>query len=111
MLTFLKEKGIAIKDEKTNDTEFWIETSDGFITIKFIVDMTAQKIVYDVFSPKYDKHLKFESIKNIEKLEFIEEEHRTLEHKKSIEVAWFTLEWVRFWAYKNNFNVNETHLI
>ncbi len=102
---------MAMKGEKTSDTEFWLETSDGFIIVKFIVDVTVQEILYDMFSPKYDKHLKFESLKDVEKLEFIEEEHRTLEHKKSIEDVWFALEWVRLWAHKNNFGVKETHLI
>jgi len=111
ILSFLKEKGMRMKVEKINDTQFWLETADGFITFKVIVDEVAQEILYDIFSPQYDKHLKVKSLKDIEKLEFIEEELRTFEHKMSIEDVWFTLEWVRFWAYKNHFSVRETHLI
>ncbi len=111
ILSFLKEKGMRMKNEKINDTQFWLDTADGFITIKVIVDEVTHEILYDIFSPQYDKHLKVEFLKDIEKLEFIEEERQTLEHKKSIEDVWFTLEWVRFWAYKNHFCVKETHLV
>lgn len=111
ILSFLKEKGMRMKDKKINDTQFWLDTADGFITFKVIVDEVANEILYDVFSSQYDKHLKVEFLKDIEKLEFIEEEQRKLEHKKSIEDVWFTLEWIRFWAYKNHFSVKEAHLI
>ncbi len=111
LLIFLKEEKIKMKLQETSDSEFWLESPDGFMTVKFVMDESAREILYDVFSPKYDVHLKEETLRDVEKLDLIAEETGKWEYEKSIENFWLILDWVKLWARKNGFRVKETRLI
>jgi hypothetical protein len=111
LLDFLKEEKIKMKLQKTSDSEFWLESPDGFMTVKFVTDENAHEVLYDVFSPKYDIHLKEETLRDVERLDFIAEETGKWEYEKPIENFWLILDCVKLWARKNGFRIRETLLI
>jgi hypothetical protein len=111
LLTFMKGEKIKMKLQKISDSDFWLESQDGFMTIKFVMDMDKHEILYDVFSPKYDVHLKEETLRDAERLDFIAEEARKWKYEKSIENFWLILDCVKLWAQKNEFYIKETNLI
>jgi hypothetical protein len=111
VLNFLEKEKIKMKLQKTSDLEFWLESQDGFVVTKFIVNQETSEVTYDVFSPKYDVHLREETLRDVEKLDFIAEEARKWEYEKSIEDLWLVLDCVKIWARKNGFHVKETRLI
>jgi len=64
-----------------------------------------------VYSPEYSIHLKEETIKDVEKLEFLAEENGRWKIAESIEDIWLVLDQIKFWAIKNNYSVMEKQLI
>jgi hypothetical protein len=111
LVNFLKEEKIMMELQKASDSEFWVESPEGFMTVRFFVDEGAHEILYDVFSPKYDVHLREENLRDVERLDLIAEETRKWEYEKSIENFWLILDCVKLWAQKNGFRVKETRLI
>ncbi len=111
LLTFMESEKIKMKLQKTSDSDFWLESQDGFMTIKFIMGENKHEIFYDVFSPKYDVHLREENLRDAERLDFIAEEARRWEYEKSIEEFLLILDCVKLWAQKNGFHIKETNLI
>jgi hypothetical protein len=112
--TFLEKhapKGSNLRVSKIDDSQFWLETSDGFISVKLIVRYETREILYDVFSPKYDVHLKEATISDVEKLEEIAEVTGKWRYEKSIEDLWLVLDWIKLWARANGFEIRRTHLI
>ncbi len=108
---FLEKERITMKLQKTSDTEFWLESQDGFMVVKFVVNQDAREILYDVFSPKYDVHLKEENLRDVERLDFIAEEAGKWEYEKSIEDFWLVLDCAKIWARRNGFTIKETRVI
>jgi hypothetical protein len=111
LLDFLREERIRMELQKTSNSDFWLESPDGFMTIKFFLNENKREVRYDVFSPKYDVHLKEETLKDAERLDFIAEEARKWEYEKSIEDFLLILDYVKLWAQKNGFRIKETYLI
>ncbi len=111
LMEFLEKEKIKMKFQKSSNSEFWLESQDRFMVVKFVVDQEAGEVLYDVFSPKYDVHIKEESLRDVERLDFILEEARKWDYEKSIEDFWLVLDCVKIWARKNGFNVKETRLI
>jgi hypothetical protein len=114
MSTFLEKhvlKRSNLKVYKIDDSQFWLETSDGFISVRLIVRYETREILYDVFSPKYDVCLKEATIDDVEKLEAIAEATGKWRYEKSIEDLWFLLDWIKLWARENGFDIRRTHLI
>jgi hypothetical protein len=68
VLNFLKEQRINMKFQKITDSEFWLEGPYGFLNAKFKVNLDAHQVSYDLFSPKYDVHLKEEVLTDVKKL-------------------------------------------
>jgi len=108
---FLENEKIKMRLKKTSDLEFWLESQEGFLVAKLIANHENSEILYDVFSPMYDIHLKEETLRDVERLDFIAEEARKWEFEKSIEDLWLVLDCVKIWARKNGFGVKETRLI
>lgn len=108
---FLKDEKIKMKLQTVSRSEFWLEGPYGFLTARFSVNDAAHEIAYDVFSPKYDMHLKEETLRDVEKLDAIVEEKGEWDYEKSIEDLWLVLDCVRLWARENRFNVKERMLI
>jgi hypothetical protein len=104
---FLKDQKIRMNLQKISDSEFWLVDPYGFLTARFLVDETALKVTYDVFSPKYDLHLRESSLKDIEQLERILEEKGKWNYAKSIEDLWLVLDYVRIWAQKRGHSIKE----
>jgi hypothetical protein len=111
LLTFMESEKIKMNLQKTSDSDFWLESQDGFMTIKFVINDDKREILYDVFSHKYDVHLREETLRDAERLDFIAEEARKWEYEKSIEDFLLILDWVKLWAQKNGFRTKETRLI
>lgn len=100
LLDFLKEEKIKMKLRKTSDSEFWLESPEDFMAVKFVTDENAHEILYDVFSPKYSVHLREENLVDVERLDLIAEETGKWEYEKSIENFWLILDCVKLWAKK-----------
>jgi hypothetical protein len=114
VLSLLDEKlltGSNFRVYRSSESELWLETLDGFISVKIFVDYSSREILYDVFSPRYDVYLREENLGDIEKLDSIAEINRKWEHEKSIEGLWLALDRIKLWARKNRFNIKETRLI
>jgi len=114
MSTFLEKhvpQGSNLRVSKIDDSQFWLETSDGFISVKLIVRYDTREILYDVFSPKYDVHLKEATINDVEKLEKTAEVTGKWRYEKSIEDLWLVLDWIKLWTRANGFEIRKTHLI
>jgi hypothetical protein len=111
ILNFLKEEKIKMKLRRISDSEFWLEGPHSFLTAKFRVDSGNHQVLYDLFSPKYDVHLKEETLRDVEKLDSIVEERGKWDYEKSIEGLWLVLDCVKLWAHENRFSVEEKSLI
>jgi hypothetical protein len=111
LLDFLREEKIKMKLRMISNSEFWLEGPYGFLTVKFRVDKGNHQVLYDLFSPKYDVHLKEEALRDVERLDMIVEERGKWDYEKSIEDLWLVLDCVRLWAQENRFNVTEKRLI
>ena len=81
------------------------------MTARFYVDIIAHEVSYDIFSPKYDLHLKEESLRDIEKLERIIEEKGKWDYEKPVEELWLILDHVKLWAQNNGFSVKEKLIV
>ena len=111
LLGFMKDEKINMKLREISDSEFWLEGPYGFLTTRFFIDVAAREISYDVFSPKYDLHLKEESLRDIEKLDRIIEEKGKWDYEKSIEALWLIMDHTKLWAKDNGFSVKEKHIV
>ncbi len=108
---FLREEKIKMKLRVISDSEFWLEGMYGFLTAKFRLEEGSHQVLYDLFSPKYDVHLKEESLRDVERLDIIAEERGKWDYEKSIEDLWLILDCVKLWAQENRFRVEERSLI
>jgi len=111
VLNFLREEKIKMELQKSSDSEFWLESPDRSLTAKFVIDNNAREILYDVFSAEYDVHLKEETVRDVEKLDFIAEEHRNWKLEEAVENLWLVLDEIKLWAQKNKFDVKEKEMI
>jgi hypothetical protein len=111
ILKFLRKERIKMKLRMISDSEFWLEGPYGFLTAKFRVDEGNHQVLYNLFSPKYDVHLKEEALRDVERLDLIVEERGKWDYEKSIEDLWLVLDCVKLWAQKNRFGVREKDLI
>jgi hypothetical protein len=111
ILKFVRKERIKMKLRMISDSEFWLEGPYGFLTAKFCVDKGNRQVWYNLFSPKYDVHLKEGALRDVEKLDLIVEERGKWDYEKSIEDLWLVLDCVKLWAQKNRFGVGEKDLI
>lgn len=111
LLEFIKKEKIDLKLSKNSNTEFWLDSPDESITVRFEIDIKSKHIFYDVYSVEYEVHLKEETLKDVEKLEFIAEEHRRWKAAEVIENIWLILDEVEIWTQKNNFIMKEKELL
>jgi hypothetical protein len=108
---FMRNEKIDLSISKDNSSEFWLDDIRGEITVKFKINTPKHEILYDVYLPEASVHLKEETLKDVENLEFIAEENRSWKIAEIIENIWLILEQINIWARKNNFNVMEKQLI
>jgi hypothetical protein len=111
LLDWVQNEKINMKFREISDCEFWLEGPYGFLTARFFMDVEAREISYDVFSPKYDLHLKEESLRDVEKLERIIEEKGKWDYEKPVEELWLILDHVKLWAQNNGFSVKEKLIV
>jgi len=111
LLNFIRSEKIKMRLRKTSDSEFWLENQDGSLTAKFVIDHNAHEILYDVFLTKQDKHLKEETIKDVEKIDLIAEEHGKWKLANAAEDAWLILDRIKLWAQQNNYELKEREMI
>jgi hypothetical protein len=107
----MRDEKINMKLCEISGSEFWLEGPSGFLTARFFVDVATREISYDVFSPKYDLHLKEESLRDVEKLERIMEEKRELNYEKPIEELRLILDCTKLWAQNNGFSIKEKPIV
>jgi hypothetical protein len=111
LLDFMKDEKINMKLREISASEFWLEGPYSFLTTRFFVNIAAHEISYDIFSPKYDLHLKEESLRDVEKLERIMEEKREWNYEKSIEELRLILDCAKLWAQNNGFSIKEKPIV
>lgn len=108
---FMKKEKIDFSISEDNSSEFWLDALKSSITVRFKINSPEHQILYDVYSPEYSVHLKEETLKDAERLEFLAEENRRWKIAENIEDIWLVLDQIKLWARRNNFNVMEKQLI
>ena len=111
LLNWVQNEKLNMNLRRASDYEFWLEEPYGFLTARFFVNIAAREISYDIFSPKYDLHLKEESLRDVEKLERIIEEKGKWDYEKPIEELWLILDHVNLWAQNNGFSIKEKRIV
>jgi hypothetical protein len=111
LMDFINEEKIDLSLSEDSSSEFWLDDPQEYITVKFKVDIPKHEILYDVYSPEYSVHLKEETIKDVENLEFIAEENRRWRMAEIIEEIWLILDQIKLWAEQNNLLLMEKELI
>jgi hypothetical protein len=111
LLDFLREENIKMKLRRTSDSEFWIESPDESIAAKFVINKDAHEVLFDVFSPKIDRHLNLETLKNVEKIELIAEEKKKWKIEKAAEEVRLVLDAIGPWARRNKYRLKEKEMI
>jgi hypothetical protein len=114
VLAFLEEhvlNGSNFRVYEAGNSQLWLETMDGFISVRLIVCYQTREILYDIFSPKYHMHLKEATVEDVERLDSVAEAAGKWEYEKSIEDSWFVLDWIKLWARKNGFTPKKAFLI
>ena len=108
---FLKKEKIDFSVSVDNSSEFWVDGLKSSITVRFKINSLEHQVLYDVYSPEYSVHLKEETLKDVERLEFLAEENRSWKIAECIEDIWLLLDQIKLWARQNNFYVMEKELI
>ena len=108
---FMKKEKINFSVSEDNPSEFWLDDSNGSITIRFKLNAPKHEILYDVYSPEFSVHLKEETLKDVENLEFLAEENRKWNIAEIIEDIWLIIDQIRLWAFQNNYRLLEKQLI
>ena len=108
---FMKKEKIDFSVSEDNTSEFWLDDLKSSLTVRFMVNAPNHEILYDVYSPKYSVHLKEETLKDVERLEFLAEENKRWKLAESIEDVWLVLDQIKIWARQNNFNLSEKQLL
>ena len=108
---FMKRERIDFSVSEDNISEFWLDDSKDSITVRFKLDAPKHEILYDVYSPEFSVHLKEETIKDVENLEFLAEENGIWKIAKIIEDIWLIIDQIRLWAFQNNYRLLEKQLI
>ncbi len=108
---FIKKEKINFSVSEYNSSEFWLDDINNTITIKFKLNAPKHELIYDVYSPEYSVHLKEETLKDVERLEFLAEENRKWKIAENIENTWLILDQIRIWAKQNNYGLIEKQLI
>lgn len=111
LLSFIEEEKIRVRLQKKSDSEFWLESPGKSMVAKFIVDGEAREVLYDVFSTEYHVHLKEETLRDVEKIDFVAEEHRRWELARAAENVWLILDRIALWARDNGYKIKECELI
>lgn len=107
----LKKEKIPMRLRETSASEFWIESLDNSLVARFLVDADAQEMIYDIFSTEYDVHLKEETLRDVEKIDFLAEEHKKWKIAEAAEDLWIILDEIKMWARNNSFRVKEKKII
>ena len=108
---FMKKEKIDLSISQDNSFEFWLDDTLGSITVRFKINNPKQEVIYDVYSPELSTHLKEETIKDVERLEFLAEDDRKWKFAEGIENIWLILDRIKLWARQNDFKLMEKHLI
>ena len=108
---FMKKENIEFSISPDNTSGFWLDDQTNSIIVRFKVNTPKHEIFYDVYSPEYSVHLKEETIKDVEDLEFLAEENKKWKIAKSIEDIWLVLDRIKIWAKQNRYTVVEKQLI
>jgi len=111
VIDFMRKEKINLSISEDNSSEFWLDDNLGSITVRFKVNTPKHEILYDVYSPEFSVHLKEETLKDAEHLEFLAEENRRWKIAEIIEDIWLILDRVKLWARQNKYNLIEKQLI
>jgi hypothetical protein len=113
ILSFIdEERGHVLKKwnfrvAKIDDSQLWLESLDGFISVRLLVRHQSMEIVYDVslqsFSLGYEVHLKDEMLHNAEKLDSIAGAIGEWKYQESVYELWFVVLWIRIWGRRNGY--------
>jgi len=108
---FIENEKIELSISDDNNSEFWLDDNDGNITVRFRIIDSKNTILYDIYAPKLLRHLKEKTLKDVEKLEFLAEEHRNWKMAETIEDIWIILDKIVLWTEQNNYFLKEKELI
>lgn len=108
---FIEKEKLGYKISKKSHSDFWIESLKGHITVRVLIDNYKKRVYHDINSSEDGEHLHFESIKDIERREFLEESRRNWKSEIAIEEIWLILDEIKLWAFKNKYFFTDKELI
>ena len=108
---FIENEHIKLSISDNNNSEFWLDDHEGNITVRFRIIASKNTILYDIYAPKLLRHLKEKTLKDVEQLEFLAEEHRNWKMAETIEDIWLILDQIMIWVEQNNYRLIEEELI
>ena len=108
---FIENEKIELSISDNNNSEFWLDDREGNITVRFRINASKNTIFYDIYAPKLLRHLKEKTLKDVEQLEFLAEEHRNWKMAETIEDIWIILDQIMIWTQQNNYCLKEEELI
>ena len=122
LLSFLEEERIRHGSKapsfivsKIDDSQLWLETTDGFILMKLIIHYETREVLYDICArsatPICDMHLTEETMDNLKKLDLVVGAIGKWQHQKSIDDLWFIFHWIKVWTKRNRLLMEKAKLI
>lgn len=108
---FIKKEKIVFSLSQDNASEFWLDNLTKSLIVRFKMNIPKREIFYDVYAPEYAVHLKEETIKDVENLEYLAEENRRWNIAENIEELWLIIDKIKLWARQNNYSLMEKQLI
>ena len=108
---FMSKEKIDMSISEDKSSEFWLDDKSGNITVRFKINTPKHEVLYDIYSPEFSVHLKEETLKDTERLEFLAEENRKWKIAEIIEDIWLILDQIKLWAMQNNYNLMEKQLV
>ena len=108
---FIENENLNLSISDNTNSEFWLDDREGNITVRFRINPSKNTIFYDIYAPKLLRHLKEKTLKDVEQLEFLAEEHRNWKMAETIEDIWIILDQIMIWTQQNNYYLKEEELI
>ena len=108
---FMKIEHIGFSISEYNSSEFWLDDLNNSLTVRFKINFPEHQILYDVYSTEYAVHLKEETLKDVERLDYLAEENKKWKIVEGIEDIWLILDEIKLWANRYFFTVKEKQLI
>ena len=105
ILSYIKKERIMMKLTYKSNFEYKLESPDKSIIVNFTLDKIHHKLLYDVYLPEYNKHLKEKTLSNFDKMYSLHRQHGKWHLPKYLPDVWMLLDGIHIWAKNTNFTI------